>query len=771
MRRILGRGLAVLLSVAAVSAPAQPETMRPETVGEGTPEAAAPRGVIPVPVSDVRREGTFRPGEPFTYAVRAPHGDVPAAELAACLDGLGWRQAGKGRPDLEIGIDPAARGIVSEEAYRLEIAPRGIAVSARTAAGAFYAVQTLLQLMDDGRAEEIACRTIEDAPRFAYRGFMIDVSRHFRSVEFVKRQIDAMALFKLNRLHMHLTDGAGWRIEIDRYPRLTEFAAWRPYEDWQSWWEGDRSYCEADDPRARGGFYTKKEIREIVEYARLRHIEVIPEIEMPGHSEEVTAAYPELGCHGEPYRDGDLCPGNERTFEFLENVLLEVMELFPSEYIHIGGDEAGKSAWRDCAKCRERMRSEGLKDVDELQSYLIHRIERFLNAHGRRLLGWDEILDGGLAPGATVMSWRGTEGGLKAIRAGQQAVFVPGEFCYLDYTQDAPFTQPLSIGGYTPLRKVYSFEPVPAEMTPDEERLLLGVQANLWTERIATPEYAEYMLYPRLLIVAEKGWCAPERVSEESLMPRLLRYCERLDAEGINYRIPSLRNYHEFCVFTDSVRTTAECPLPTAILRYTLDGSVPTAASQRYTGPMTFRDDATLRLRAFHADGRTGDWVTIRYEKCGFARPAEPRETQPGLLAEWYFKRFPDCAAIGGAQADGRCVADSVHFPQEATGRRAVGIVFRGYIDVPEKGIHTFALASNDGSVLRIGDRVVIDNDGEHPLLEKTGQAALSAGLHPLELRFFDYNGGKVQLSLVSEDGGRRTLDGKWLRHVPAESR
>ena len=398
MRRILGRGLAVLLSVAAVSAPAQPETMRPETVGEGTPEAA-PWGVIPVPVSDVRREGTFRPGEPFTYAVRAPHGDVPAAELAACLDGLGWRQAGKGRPDLEIGIDPAARGIVSEEAYRLEIAPRGIAVSARTAAGAFYAVQTLLQLTDDGRAEEIACRTIEDAPRFAYRGFMIDVSRHFRSVEFVKRQIDAMALFKLNRLHMHLTDGAGWRIEIDRYPRLTEFAAWRPYENWQSWWEGDRSYCEADDPRARGGFYTKEEIREIVEYARLRHIEVIPEIEMPGHSEEVTAAYPELGCHGEPYRDGDLCPGNERTFEFLENVLLEVMELFPSEYIHIGGDEAGKSAWRDCAKCRERMRSEGLKDVDELQSYLIHRIERFLNAHGRRLLGWDEILEGELAPG------------------------------------------------------------------------------------------------------------------------------------------------------------------------------------------------------------------------------------------------------------------------------------------------------------------------------------------------------------------------------------
>ena len=522
MRRILGRGLAVLLSVAAVSAPAQPETMRPETAGEGTSEATAPRGVIPIPVSDVRREGTFRPGEPFTYAVRAPHGDVPAAELAACLDGLGWRQAGKGRPDLDIGIDPAARGIVSEEAYRLEIAPRGIAVSARTAAGAFYAVQTLLQLMDDGRAEEIACRTIEDAPRFAYRGFMIDVSRHFRSVEFVKRQIDAMALFKLNRLHMHLTDGAGWRIEIDRYPRLTEFAAWRPYEDWQSWWEGDRSYCEADDPRARGGFYTKEEIREIVEYARLRHIEVIPEIEMPGHSEEVTAAYPELGCHGEPYRDGDLCPGNERTFEFLENVLLEVMELFPSEYIHIGGDEAGKSAWRDCAKCRERMRSEGLKDVDELQSYAVHRLEAFLNARGRRLLGWDEILQGGLAPDATVMSWRSSEGGIAAARAGHQAVMTPNSYCYLDYCQDDPTREPPAAAAFVTLEKAYSLDPAPDSLGVDVVPMILGVQGNLWCEHVPTGDHAEHMIWPRLMAIAEVGWSLPERKDYDDFHARVL---------------------------------------------------------------------------------------------------------------------------------------------------------------------------------------------------------------------------------------------------------
>lgn len=521
MRRILGRGLAVLLSVAAVSAPAQPETMRPETVGEGTPEAA-PRGVIPVPVSDVRREGTFRPGEPFTYAVRALHGDVPAAELAACLDGLGWRQAGKGRPDLEIGIDPAARGIVSEEAYRLEIAPRGIAVSARTAAGAFYAVQTLLQLTDDGRAEEIACRTIEDAPRFAYRGFMIDVSRHFRSVEFVKRQIDAMALFKLNRLHMHLTDGAGWRIEIDRYPRLTEFAAWRPYEDWQSWWEGDRSYCEADDPRARGGFYTKEEIREIVEYARLRHIEVIPEIEMPGHSEEVLAVYPELSCSGKPYTDSDFCIGNEQTFEFLESVLSEVIGLFPSEYIHIGGDEASKQGWRTCPECAARMRREGLQDVDELQSYLVHRIGTFLAAKGRRLLGWDEILQGGLAPGATVMSWRGTEGGIAAARAGHRAVMAPSNYCYLDFCQDDPTREPVAAAAFLTLAQAYSYDPAPDSLGADVVPMILGVQGNLWCEHVPTAEHAEHMIWPRLLAIAEVGWSAPERKDYDDFHARVL---------------------------------------------------------------------------------------------------------------------------------------------------------------------------------------------------------------------------------------------------------
>lgn len=507
--------------------------------------AAAPAhadAVIPIPVSESASDGVFRLDGPITYSFRAPRSlAAGTAELDAYFATLGWQPATRGRGVFEARLVPGDRRFASDEAYRLTVTPRGITAEARATAGLFYAAQTLRQLTADGTAPEIACRTIDDAPRFAYRGFMMDVSRHFRTVEFVKRQIDAMARYKINRLHLHLTDGAGWRIEIKRYPRLTEFAAWRPYEDWESWWEGDRRYCEANDPKARGGFYTQDDIREIVEYARLRHIEVIPEIEMPGHSDEVTATYPELGCSGKPYQDGDLCPGSEQTFEFLENVLTEVMELFPSEYIHVGGDEAGKRAWRTCPRCQARMQEEGLADVDELQSYLIHRIERFLNAHGRRLLGWDEILDGGLAPDATVMSWRGTDGGMQAIREGHQAIFTPGEFCYLDYSQDAPFTQPASIGGYTPLRKVYSFEPVAEGMTPEEQALLLGVQANLWAEWIPTDEHYEYMMWPRLLALAEVAWSRPERKEYEDFRQRALEASEWLRDNG----------YHPFDLRTE----------------------------------------------------------------------------------------------------------------------------------------------------------------------------------------------------------------------------
>ena len=422
--------------------------------------------------------------------------------------------------------------IQSPEGYVLTSSEKRIDVLAKTGSGLFYGVQTLLQMAGDNN--RVALGTITDEPRFEYRGMMLDVSRHFFGLDFVKKQIDAMAYYKLNRLHIHLTDAAGWRIEIKKYPRLTNFAAWRSHANWKEWWNGDRKYANEGDADAHGGYFTQDQCREIVEYAKKHYITVIPEIEMPSHSEEVLTAYPELSCTHVPYKQADFCVGNEKTFEFLENVLLEVMEIFPSEYIHVGGDEASKQSWKTCPLCQARMKKEGLKDVDELQSYLIERMEKFLNKHGRNLLGWDEILEGGLAPNATVMSWRGVEGGLKAIEGGHRAIMTPGAYCYFDSYQDAPHTQPEAIGGYLPLKKVYSYDPIPETFTPEQAKLMYGVQANLWAEYIPTPEHLEYMIYPRILALAEVAWSAVANKNYEDFHARALKAVDELRAKGYN---------------------------------------------------------------------------------------------------------------------------------------------------------------------------------------------------------------------------------------------
>lgn len=422
-------------------------------------------------------------------------------------------------------------GINSPEGYVLEVGRESVSLKALSDAGLFYGIKTLLQLAEQGEGN-IQASVVRDEPRFPYRGIMIDVSRHFRSKEFIKKQIALLSAFKINRLHLHLTDAAGWRLEIDKYPRLTEFAAWRKQETWKDWGANGQQYCEQSDPGASGGYYTKEDIREILEYARLHCVTVIPEIEMPSHSEEVLAAYPELSCSGKPYKHSDFCVGNDKIFEFLENVLSEVIDLFPSHYIHIGGDEAGKASWKTCSLCQARMKKEGLKDVDELQSYLIHRIERFLNSKGRSLLGWDEILDGGLAPNATVMSWRGEAGGIRAVKAGHRAVMTPGEYCYFDGYQDAPFSQPEAIGGYLPLSKVYEYNPVPDSLTASERSLIEGVQANVWAEYIVTDEHFEYMLYPRAFALAEVAWTQPDQKSWESFRTRVLDLIPKMKENG-----------------------------------------------------------------------------------------------------------------------------------------------------------------------------------------------------------------------------------------------
>jgi hexosaminidase len=361
-------------------------------------------------------------------------------------------------------------------------------------------------------------------------------------VEFIKRYIDIIAMHKMNIFHWHLTDDNGWRIEIKKYPGLTETSAWRVDREDQPWRE--RTPPEPGEKATYGGYYTQEEIKDVVRYAAERHVTVIPEVEMPGHTSEVFASYPDLSCRGEKlyvqpgsyWPNIDIfCAGKEETFEFLEDVLSEVAQLFPSEYIHIGGDEANKTRWKECPLCQERIEMEGLRSEEELQSYFIKRIERYLQSIGKKLIGWDEILEGGLAPEATVMSWRGFEGGIDAVGMGHDVIMCPTSHCYFDYYQDDPETQPVAIGGFTPLEKVYEFYPIPAGLSSDKAKHILGGQGNVWTEFIPVPEHAEYMALPRMTALAEVLWSPRGRIDWDDFKRRLNTQFERFDMMGVNY--------------------------------------------------------------------------------------------------------------------------------------------------------------------------------------------------------------------------------------------
>ena len=505
---------------------------------------------------------------------------------------------GQSSRNIKTVIDEAWSG--NPEGYQLDVTPGGIDLRAGSPDGLFYGMQTLRQLYAGG---EVPCVSIRDNPRFGYRGLHLDVSRHFFSKEEVMKLLDVMSFYKLNTLHMHLTDAGGWRIEIDKYPKLTSETAFRTESDWRKWWDGrDRKYLPEGTPGAYGGYYTKEDIREIVKHAASKHINIIPEIEFPGHSEEVLMAYPELSCSGKPYQNGDFCIGNELSFTFMEDVLAEVIDLFPSEYIHVGGDEAGKSAWKKCPKCQALMKEKGMKNVDELQSYMIHRAEEFLNSKDRKLIGWDEILEGGLAPEATVMSWRGEDGGIKSARMGHDVVMTPGNYMYLDFYQADPKTQPYAIGGYTPIKKVYSYDPVLADsLTVEECRHILGVQANTWTEYIQTPEHLEYMMFPRALAVAEIGWTSQELRTWEDFKPRMNAHISKLQGMGI--RTFTLSDELEVTMQVDTAGREIEVILDAekypAEIRYTTDGSVPVASSALYAGPITVQDSAHIKAAIF----------------------------------------------------------------------------------------------------------------------------------------------------------------------------
>ena len=518
--------------------------------------------------------------------------------------------AGSASNKVNFRVDPNATDI-PDEGYQLEIDEAGVRLVAKTETGLFYGKQTLLQLLTPNGLPYVK---INDHPRFPYRGLHLDVSRHFFDKEEVKKLMNVMSYYKLNTLHLHLTDAGGWRLQIDKYPKLTQEGAFRTQSDWREWWDNgkDRQYLKEGTEGAYGGYYTKDDIRDMLAYAAEKHITIIPEIEFPAHSDEVFVAYPELCCAGKSHTSGDFCIGNPKTFEFMENVLTEVIELFPSEYIHIGGDEAGKNTWKTCPKCQALMKKEKLANVDELQSYMIRKAEEFLNSKGRRLIGWDEILEGGLAPEATVMSWRGEAAGFKSARMGHDVIMTPGSYMYFDFYQADPRHQPVAIGGYTPIRKVYSYNPIPQDsLTAEEAKHFLGVQANTWTEYIPTPEHLEYMMFPRALAVAEIGWTPQEKRDWQDFKPRINAHIPVLQRMGLN-PFP-LSNELEFDMVVDTIqkeiRVTMDAEKYPAEIHYTTDGSTPTASSPIYREPIVVKDSAKIVAGIF-VNGQLQDRVS-----------------------------------------------------------------------------------------------------------------------------------------------------------------
>ncbi len=644
------------------------------------------------------------------------------------------------------------------EGYTLSVTKKSITIEALNPSGLFYGLQTLAQLLPPtwesrqpapGIRWEVPCVQIEDKPRFRWRGVHLDVGRHFFPVACIKKYIDILAKYKINTFHWHLTEDQGWRVEIKKYPRLTELAAWRKET--------------MDDGQPHGGFYTQEEIREVVDYARQRQITIVPEIEMPGHCQAALAAYPELSCSGGPFKVGTewgiiydvYCAGNEKTFAFLEDVLSEVIDLFPGEFIHIGGDEVPKLRWQNCVKCQRRIKEEGLADEAELQSYFIRRIEKFLNSKGKRLIGWDEILEGGLAPNAAVMSWRGVAGGIEAARSGHDVVMSPTSHCYFDYYQ-GKVDEPKAIGGYLRSEKVYAYEPVPDELTPEQAKHILGAQANLWTEYMPVFEQVEYMLLPRLLALSEVVWTRKDLRNFEDFSRRLIPHYDRLAAMDTNFRLPPPESIGGRKINFIPFMIEIGLPYPGADVRYTLDGSEPSRESPGYTQPIKIDQSLILKARTFLAGGRGSR--TIRT----FISLVD--EAKNGLEYAYYegtWFRLPDLRGLPPARV-GRVydlLLEAVE-PRE----RDFAVLFNGMIDIPAAGDYVFTLISDDGAAICIGEKEVVRNEGLFGLKETSGKISLEAGRHPISISYFQ-KGGFRQLEVWCEgpDLEKQPLPPHWL--------
>ncbi|WP_082886441.1 beta-N-acetylhexosaminidase [Flavisolibacter tropicus] len=497
-------------------------------------------------------------------------------------------------------------------AYHMSIGKETITIKANDESGVFYGMQTLVQVLPVQKSLSLNMpqAQINDAPRYQYRGMHLDVARHFYPVDFVKKYIDYLALHKMNVFHWHLTDDQGWRIEIKKYPKLAEVAAYR-----------DGTIIghfpgTGNDGKRYGGFYTQKEIKEVVQYAAKRYITIIPEIEMPGHASAALTAYPALGCSGGPYKvqqtwgvfNEVYCAGNDSVFAFLQDVIDEVLPLFPSKVIHIGGDECPKESWKKCVRCQQRKKENNLKDEHELQSYFVQRMEKYLNSKGRTLMGWDEILEGGLAPNAVVMSWRGEKGGIEAAKQKHEVIMTPNSPLYFDHYQGKASEEPLAIGGYNTLEKVYAYNPTPKELSAEEGVYIKGVQANIWTEYIPTTQQVEYMLMPRLAALSEVAWTQPSQKSWDGFKQRMETQYQRYSALGVNYAKSAYDVRPTVLLETAASKATVTFATDsyTSQIYYTLDGSEPTMNAKKYTKPFEVRKSVTIKAASFNEGKQLG---------------------------------------------------------------------------------------------------------------------------------------------------------------------
>lgn len=729
--------------------------------------------VIPAPQSLVQHDGYFKLGNGTSFGAASPEAKTIAEFFAAKMrTATGYNiQVGE-KGNITLNLDAAA-DVPNEEGYTLEVTNQGATVTAKTAQGLFYGMQTFMQLLPaeiesaqkvSGIAWQAPLVSVKDAPRFGYRGIHIDPCRHFMPIENMKKYIDVLSLFKINRIHWHLTDDQGWRIEIKKYPKLQEIASKRI--------EGEGF--------EHGGYYTQEEIKEVVKYAADHFIEVIPELELPGHEMAAIAAYPELSCKGEPgtpriiwgVEDIVMCPGKEDMFNFLEDVIDEMVPLFPSEYFHIGGDECPKISWKDCPKCQARIKAEGLTAdknhtaEEKLQSYVIQRMEKYLETKGKKIIGWDEILEGGLAPSATVMSWRGEEGGIAAALMDHNVIMTPGgNGMYLDAYQGDSKIEPVTIGGYTPLEKTYSYNPVPDTLSSmGKGNYVLGVQGNTWAEYMYTEEIREYMIFPRIIAVAEIGWTNLDRKDYKDFERRIENAYVRLDEHNMGYHIPLPEQPNgscDFVAFTDKASLEFKTSRPVKMV-YTLDGSEPTPTSTAYTAPIEITETTTLKIASVLPSGKMSRVRTIQVEKQALAPAKEVEKTTPGLTMQVFDGMYLNVKDLEAAKVQPKEtktikstfeLRSQVKTSESMRGVKQYAAIATGYVNIPEDGVYYI---SSDLEEVWIDGKLLVNNGGEVKRFSRhDSSVALAKGLHEIKAVFLghiiggwpsNWNDGSIKL-------------------------